>query len=159
MAAILHDVGKIGIPERILHKPAPLDPDEFEIMKEHSALGARILEPLRAIVGIQKIVRHHHERVDATGYPDRLHGEKIPLASRIIAIADAFDTMIGERTYKRTRTRVEAVEELQRFAGTQFDAKLVQAFVEALKKDLAGPEPSKYGTRVVAQDKRATASD
>jgi len=159
LAAILHDVGKIGIPERILHKPAPLDPDEFEIMKEHSALGARILEPLRAIAGIQKIVRHHHERVDGTGYPDGLQGEKIPLASRIIALADAFDTMIGERTYKRTRTRVEAVEELQRFAGTQFDAKLVQAFVEALRKGLAGAEPVKYGTRVAAPGERAPASD
>lgn len=158
LAAILHDVGKIGIPERILHKPAPLDPDEFEIIKEHSALGARILEPLRAIAGIQKIVRHHHECIDGSGYPDGLQGEKIPLASRIIAIADAFDTMITERTYRHTRTRVEAVEELQRFAGTQFDAKLVQAFVEALKKDLVAVEPLKYGTRVVEQGRRITPS-
>jgi len=158
LAAILHDVGKIGIPERILHKPASLDPDEFEIMKEHSALGARILEPLRAIAGIQKIVRHHHERIDGTGYPDGLQDEDIPLASRIIAIADAFDTMITERNYKRTRTQVEAVEELQRFAGTQFDAKLVQAFVEALKKDFLAVEQLRYGTRLGKQGSRLTPS-
>jgi diguanylate cyclase (GGDEF)-like protein/putative nucleotidyltransferase with HDIG domain len=144
LAAILHDVGKIGIPESILHKPAPLEPEEFEVMKEHAVLGARILEPLRTLPAIQAIVRHHHEWVDGKGYPEGLKGEEIPLASRIIAIADAFDTMVTERTYKRSRTRVDALEELQRCASTQFDGRLVQGFVEALSKDVTLGEPPKY---------------
>ncbi len=134
LAAVLHDVGKIGIPERILNKPAGLDPDEFEIMKEHAMLGAKILEPLQSIQNIQKIVRHHHERWDGAGYPDGLVGEDIPLASRLIAIADAFDTMTTERTYKRSRSRLEAVEELRRCAGTQFDPRLVEALAEAVPR-------------------------
>ena len=111
LAAVLHDVGKIGVPERLLNKPGPLDADEFEQMKQHSVLGAKILEPLRSIQNIQKIVRHHHERWDGSGYPDGLKGETIPLASRMIGIADAYDTMVTERTYKRSRTRQEAYEE------------------------------------------------
>ncbi|MBI4461675.1 MAG: diguanylate cyclase, partial [Acidobacteria bacterium] len=152
LAAILHDVGKIGVPERILHKPGPLEREEFDMMKEHAALGAKILEPLRTITNIQKIVRHHHERIDGTGYPDGLKGETIPLASRIVAIADAFDTMVSERTYKRARTQVEAIEELQRCAGTQFDSKLVKEFVTVVLKqmpvfDPAQLEPSAHEER------------
>ena len=132
LSAVLHDVGKIGIPERILNKPGPLDPQELEIMKEHAVLGAKILEPLRSLQNVQKNVRHHHERWDGKGYPDGLRGDKTPLAARLIAIADAYDTMITERTYKRSRSRVEALEELRRCAATQFDPKLVEAFVEAI---------------------------
>ncbi|MFQ5927747.1 MAG: diguanylate cyclase, partial [Terriglobia bacterium] len=151
LAAILHDVGKFGIPERVLHKPSPLDPDEFEIMKEHAVLGARILEPLRTIPAIQKIVRHHHEYFDGTGYPDGLKGERIPLASRIIAIADAFDTMVTERTYKRSRTREEAFAELQRGAGTQFDPKLVKGFIKALTKEMPLSARVNYERPAVAE--------
>ncbi len=139
-AALLHDVGKIGIPERILNKPGPLDTEEFEMMKEHSVLGAKILEPLRALKNIQKIVRHHHEYWDGSGYPDRLVGEAIPLVSRLIAIADAFDTMISERTYKRARTRLEGVDELRRCAGTQFDPELVEVFAEIIKAQVEARE-------------------
>jgi diguanylate cyclase (GGDEF)-like protein len=130
LAAILHDIGKIGIPERLLSKAGPLDPDEFETMKQHSGLGARILEPLRSMGSIQTVIRHHHERWDGAGYPDGLAGEEIPLASRLIAIADAYDTIVTERTYKPACSRQEAFEELRRCAGTQFDAKLVKAFLE-----------------------------
>jgi diguanylate cyclase (GGDEF)-like protein/putative nucleotidyltransferase with HDIG domain len=132
-AALLHDVGKIGIPERILNKPGGLDEDEFEVMKEHSVLGAKILEPLRSLKNIQKIVRHHHEQWDGSGYPDGLAGEAIPFVSRMIAIADAYDTMISERTYKQSRTRMQAVEELRRCAGSQFDPELVEVFAEVVK--------------------------
>jgi diguanylate cyclase (GGDEF)-like protein/putative nucleotidyltransferase with HDIG domain len=142
LAAILHDIGKIGIPERLLSKAAALDPDEFETMKQHSGLGARILEPLQCMESIQKIIRHHHERWDGSGYPDGLAGEKTPLASRLIAIADAYDTIVTERTYKRASSRQEAFEELRRCAGTQFDPDLVKAFLETAEAQAeAGQTP------------------
>ena len=137
LAAVLHDVGKIGIPERILNKPSALDPDEFEIMKEHAMLGAKILEPLRSIPRVQRIVRHHHERWDGGGYPDGLTGEEAPLGSRLIAIADAYDTMITERTYKTSLSCLEALEELERCAGAQFDPKLAKSFVGVVRKELS----------------------
>ncbi|MFQ5818150.1 MAG: diguanylate cyclase [Terriglobia bacterium] len=152
VAAILHDVGKIGIPEHILHKPAPLDPDEFERMKEHVVLGARLLEPLHTIPALQKMVRHQHEHFDGRGYPDGLTGEAIPLGSRIIALADAFDTLVSERTYKRAHTPAEAVAELHRGAGTQFDPKLVKAFVEALAKEPTPAKPVEYKKPRVEQE-------
>lgn len=140
LAAILHDVGKIGIPEKILHKAGRLERDEMEIMKKHAELGAKILQPLRSLVRIQEFVRHHHEYYDGTGYPDRLAGEKIPIAARIIAIADAYDTMTTERTYQKARTKAQAMEELRRFAGTQFDPNLVGVFEEALGREVSSPQ-------------------
>ncbi|MBI2956467.1 MAG: diguanylate cyclase [Acidobacteria bacterium] len=140
LAALLHDVGKIGVPERILNKPGLLDADEFTIMKEHPVLGAKILEPLRSLKRIQRIVRHHHEHWDGRGYPDGLVGEQTPLAARLIAIADAYDTMVSERTYKRALSRVEALEELRRCAGTQFDPELVETFIEAVGSEVAAED-------------------
>ncbi len=132
LSAILHDIGKLGVPERLLIKPGPLDPDEYETMKQHSVLGAKVLEPLRTLETIQKIIRHHHERWDGTGYPDGLKGDATPLAARLIAIADAYDTIITERTYKPARSRQEAFVELRRCAGTQFDPRLVEAFLDII---------------------------
>ena len=134
LGGILHDVGKVGIPESVLNKAGPLNAEEWETMKTHPILGARLLEPLRYIPGIQKIVRHHHEFFDGSGYPEKLSGEGIPLGARIVAIADAYDTITSERTYKRARSIEDAQAELQRCAGTQFDAKLVEVFVEALRR-------------------------
>jgi putative nucleotidyltransferase with HDIG domain len=142
LAAVLHDVGKLGVPERLLVKPGPLDPEEFETMKQHSTLGSKILEPLRTVQGVQKIIRHHHERWDGSGYPDGLVGDEAPLASRLIAIADAYDTMITERTYKHCRSHREAFEELRRCAGSQFDPKLVEVFLETVGVgEPAGEQP------------------
>jgi diguanylate cyclase (GGDEF)-like protein/putative nucleotidyltransferase with HDIG domain len=142
LAAVLHDIGKVGIPERLLVKPAPLDPAEFEAMKEHSALGEKLLEPLHCLQSIQKIIRHHHERWDGRGYPDGLAGKKIPLASRVIAIADAYDTIITARTYKQAASREEGFEELRRCAGTQFDSKLVKVFLESESRaEATGEQP------------------
>jgi len=131
LGGILHDIGKIGVPEAILNKPSFLTPEEFEVMKIHCSRGAEILEPLKvkAIEGIRGMVRHHHERVDGTGYPDRLTGDTIPLGARIIAVADCFDSMVSERSYKQGRSMEEAMEELHRCSGTQFDPKIVEAFV------------------------------
>jgi diguanylate cyclase (GGDEF)-like protein/putative nucleotidyltransferase with HDIG domain len=135
LGGILHDIGKIGVPESILNKPSRLTPEEYEVMKSHAPLGAKILEPLKmkAIGRIRGMVRHHHERFDGTGYPDQLRGEDIPLGARIITVADCFDTMVSERAYKPVRTLEEAIEELYRCRGTQFDPNVVEALVRSLE--------------------------
>jgi len=134
LAAILHDVGKVGIPETILNKSGPLNPDEWETMKTHVHFGAKILEPLRAAMRIRQIVRHHHEFFDGSGYPDGLSGSQIPLGARIISIADAYDTITSDRTYKKGRTAEEAFAELERCSGTQFEAELVKVFIKTLRR-------------------------
>jgi diguanylate cyclase (GGDEF)-like protein/putative nucleotidyltransferase with HDIG domain len=135
LGGILHDIGKIGVPESVLNKPSRLTAEENELMKTHTVLGEKILEPLkvRAIERIRGIVRNHHEMVDGTGYPDGLKGEHIPLGARIITVADCFDTMVSQRSYKPGRTVQEAVEELRRCCGTQFDPDIVEAFVRSLE--------------------------
>jgi diguanylate cyclase (GGDEF)-like protein/putative nucleotidyltransferase with HDIG domain len=134
LAALLHDIGKVGIPEIILNKSGPLDASEWETMKTHTDLGAKILEPLQAMNGIGKMVRHHHEFYDGTGYPDRLEGENIPHGARVIAIADAYDTITSERTYKKARTPEDAFAELERCAANQFDPAIVRVFVETMRR-------------------------
>jgi diguanylate cyclase (GGDEF)-like protein/putative nucleotidyltransferase with HDIG domain len=134
LAALLHDIGKVGIPETILNKSGPLDAAEWETMKTHTELGAKILEPLQTMDKIRLMVRHHHEFYDGTGYPDRLDGEKIPYGARLIAIADAYDTITSERTYKKARTSEDAFRELERCAANQFDPKLVALFIETMRR-------------------------
>jgi len=134
LAGLLHDIGKVGIPETILNKSGPLDADEWEMMKTHTELGAKILAPLEPMNRISDMVRHHHEFYDGTGYPDRLEGEKIPRGARMIAIADAYDTITSARAYKKARTTDDALTELERCAGTQFDPQIVRAFVEAMRR-------------------------
>jgi diguanylate cyclase (GGDEF)-like protein/putative nucleotidyltransferase with HDIG domain len=133
LGALLHDIGKVGIPEEILGKRGPLNPDEWEKMKEHVLYGDRMLEPLQTISRIRKMVCHHHEMFDGSGYPHGLVGEQIPIGSRIIAIADAYDTITSERIYKKARTPAAAFEELERCAGSQFDPELVRLFIEAVQ--------------------------
>ena len=133
LGALLHDIGKVGIPEEILGKRGPLNPDEWEKMKEHVLYGDRMLEPLQTITRIRKMVCHHHEMFDGSGYPQGLVGDQIPIGSRIIAIADAYDTITSERIYKKARTAAAAFEELERCAGSQFDPELVRVFIEAVQ--------------------------
>jgi diguanylate cyclase (GGDEF)-like protein/putative nucleotidyltransferase with HDIG domain len=134
VAGILHDIGKIGVPEIILNKPAHLTMEEFDLMKSHAVLGEKILEPLKvkAIERIRRMIRHHHEMFDGSGYPDHLKGEAIPLGARILTVADCFDTMVSQRAYKRGRTSEEAVAELRRCCGTQFDPVPVGALIRVL---------------------------
>jgi diguanylate cyclase (GGDEF)-like protein len=137
LAGLMHDMGKVGIPEVLLNKAGPLDADEWEVMKTHAQLGAKLLEPLsriEAAAAMQAAVRHHHEFYDGSGYPDGLAGETIPLGARIVTIADAYDTITSDRTYKKARSAEEAFAELERSAHTQFDPLLIQAFVETMRR-------------------------
>ncbi|MCM8749412.1 GAF domain-containing protein [Thermomicrobiaceae bacterium CFH 74404] len=133
LAGLLHDIGKIGVPDHILRKPGPLTPEEWERMKTHAALGADILASHPALQPIVPLVRHHHERWDGQGYPDGLHGPEIPLGAAIIGLADAFDTMTSDRPYRRAMPVAAAVEELSRCSGTQFHPDVVAAFQRLLE--------------------------
>jgi len=134
LGSMLHDVGKVGIVESILNKNGPLNPDEWEAMKRHVEYGAKLLEPLRGTESIREMVVHHHEFFDGSGYPEGLVGSQIPLGARIIAIADAYDTITSERTYKKARTPEEAFQELDRCGNAQFDPELVRAFISRLRE-------------------------
>jgi diguanylate cyclase (GGDEF)-like protein/PAS domain S-box-containing protein len=133
-AASLHDVGKVGIPDAILDKPAPLDDEEWSFMRTHTQIGERILSAAPALAQAAKIVRSTHERIDGSGYPDHLSGDEIPLASRVIAVCDAYDAMISNRPYRTAMSREGAISELRRNAGTQFDSRVVAAFVAVLEE-------------------------
>jgi HD-GYP domain-containing protein (c-di-GMP phosphodiesterase class II) len=127
--AALHDVGKIGVPSEVLQKPGPLDDDELAIMREHPVIGERILRVLPGLGNVARIVRHEHERWDGHGYPDGLAGEQIPLGSRIIIAADTYHAITSDRPYRTARSHGEAVEELSRCAGTQFDPDVTEALI------------------------------
>jgi HD-GYP domain-containing protein (c-di-GMP phosphodiesterase class II) len=131
---LLHDAGKIGVPEKILNKPAALSLKESIEVQKHSALSAEIINKINFLSDKSEIVRHHHERYDGDGYPDGLAGEAIPLASRIIAIADAYDAMITDRPFRPAKTPAEALEEIEALAGRQFDPALVKQFNTVLKR-------------------------
>jgi diguanylate cyclase (GGDEF)-like protein len=134
LGAVLHDVGKVGIPEQILNKNGPLNPEEWEIMKTHVTFGDKLLEPLLPLARIRQMVLHHHEFFDGSGYPGALAGQKIPVGARIITIADSYDTITSDRGYKKGRTAEEALSELERCANTQFDPELVAAFVRVMRQ-------------------------
>jgi diguanylate cyclase (GGDEF)-like protein/putative nucleotidyltransferase with HDIG domain len=133
LGGILHDVGKVGIMESILNKNGPLNPDEWEAMKRHVEYGAKLLEPLRGTERVREMVIHHHEFFDGTGYPEGLAGGQIPIGARIIAIADAYDTITSDRTYKKARSPEEAFLELDRCGHAQFDPELVRLFISRLR--------------------------
>jgi putative nucleotidyltransferase with HDIG domain len=127
--ALLHDIGKIGIPDEILRKAGELDGSEWRVMKRHPAYGARILAGIPYLSGAAEIVHHHHERFDGSGYPDGLAGEDIPLGARIFALADALDAMTSDRPYRRAMSLEDAITEIERCSGKQFDPAIVSAFL------------------------------
>jgi len=129
---VLHDLGKIAIPDAILLKPGPLTASEFSTMRQHSVEGERICLSLRSVSHYLPIIRHHHERVDGTGYPDHLAGTDIPIGARITAIADGWDAMVSDRPYRAGLDEDEALRRLRQGAGTQWDAGLVGTFVDLL---------------------------
>jgi diguanylate cyclase (GGDEF)-like protein len=131
-AAELHDVGKVAIPDDIIHNPGPLDEVEWEFMRRHTLIGERIVAAAPALQHVASLVRSSHERWDGDGYPDRLAGHDIPLGSRIVAVADAFDAMTAHRSYSTPRTTEAALAELRRCSGAQFDPMVVEAFIAVL---------------------------
>jgi HD-GYP domain-containing protein (c-di-GMP phosphodiesterase class II) len=135
-SSILHDSGKIGIPESILNKPWRLEDEEYQIVKNHPRKGHTILEPLEQLASSLPGMLHHHERYDGKGYPGGLKGKEIPLEARIIAVADTFDAMTSNRAYRPGKSPAEALEEMERVAGSQLDPELVEVFKEVFREDL-----------------------
>ena len=144
-AGLLHDIGKIGIPQQILCKPGKLTDEEYEIMKSHPEQGEKILMGIKKLSIISNWLKTHHERWDGNGYPLKLQGEEIPLTSRIIAIADTYDAMTSTRSYRKALDHEVAIEEIQKCAGSQFDPSLAKLFVSIEDKILqAKSDPEKF---------------
>lgn len=140
--ALLHDIGKIGVPDAVLFKPAALDADERRIIGTHPTVGARLLSGIASMEDVVPCVLHHHEKLDGTGYPDHLCGDEIPFGARVVAVADTFDAMTTDRPYRRALSSETAVRELVRVAGTQLDERLVIAFSELVMRGEIVPPPS-----------------
>jgi putative nucleotidyltransferase with HDIG domain len=131
-AALLHDVGKIAVPSEILNKPGPLTASEFEVIKEHTLVGSRMLERIPELEPVLPLIRSAHERWDGDGYPDGLVGAAIPLGARVICICDAFHAMVSDRPYRAALADSVAIDELRRCAGSQFDPEIVEALIAEL---------------------------
>jgi putative nucleotidyltransferase with HDIG domain len=138
IAGFLHDIGKIGVKESVLNKPGELDAMEWESVKEHPVLAARILDPIDELRDVIEMVKHHHERFDGGGYPDGLAGSDIPLGARILSVADAYDALTSKRPYREPMTPEQAIQIFKDGAGTQFDPVIVEAFLSATDKRESG---------------------
>jgi HD-GYP domain-containing protein (c-di-GMP phosphodiesterase class II) len=130
LLGVLHDIGKIGVPDSILNKPGKLDEDEWVVMKRHSEIGSRITQSVPEFDRISDYILSHHERWDGKGYPRGLKGEEIPIQSRILSIVDAYDAMTSERPYHSPMTHEDALQELIKNAGKQFDPELIQLVIK-----------------------------
>jgi response regulator RpfG family c-di-GMP phosphodiesterase len=171
LAGVLHDIGKIGVPESILWKPAKLTPEEHKIMSEHPVKSAQIIGELSGLVRAREFVLHHHEFLDGSGYPDGLKGDEIPLGARIILVADAYDAMTTDRPYRKAIGHHKAIAELREKSGTQFDPKMVNALISVIGEDgqllvngevpesflglsIPSINPSQTGTQYLAEAER-----
>jgi HD-GYP domain-containing protein (c-di-GMP phosphodiesterase class II) len=137
VAALLHDIGKVGVPDSILRKPGKLDPEEYALMKKHSEYGWAVLRMLPGFKRAALDILHHHESVDGRGYPAGLKGQEIPIVSRIVCVIDAFDAMVSSRPYRQGLPYEEAVRRLKEASGTQFDSAVVQCFLSFAQAEMA----------------------
>jgi len=149
LAGLVHDIGKIGIPKTCLQKPGKLTETEMSVVRKHPVLSYEIVAAVPGLRSIASIVLHHHERVDGNGYPHGLAGEKIPLGSRILCVADSFDAMVTDRSYRPAMSVDDALAELERCAGTQFDPAVVQAFTAYVLRE--GLQPPRRGLDAPAE--------
>lgn len=138
LAAILHDIGKIGMPDNILKKSSSLLDMEYTMAKEHPIIGSRIVGKIDELKEVAAIIRHHHERFDGSGYPDGLRGDVIPYFSRILALVDAFESIISDRVYSKSQSTEIALSEINKYAGSQFDPDLITVFLEVVRRN---PDP------------------
>jgi putative nucleotidyltransferase with HDIG domain len=132
LGGLVHDIGKVALPEGLLLKRGPLDPGEWSLMRAHSEVGEQMAREACVLEAVAEIVRHHHERFDGTGYPDGLAGTAIPVEARIVAACDAYSAMTTERPYQRARSQDDAIEELRRSAGSHLDPAVVEALIAEL---------------------------
>ena len=144
--ALLHDIGKIGITDEILNKKEPLSSEDWDMIKSHPKLGAAIAGHSSQLAPCVKGILHHHEKYGGDGYPDGLKGEKIPLESRILTIADSFATMTSARVYSKSLSFEAAMQEIINGSGTQFDPRLVDVFLRVIHKPVSVPEETKTGS-------------
>jgi len=136
MGALLHDIGKIGVPDGVLNKPGRLTPEEFELVKRHPEYGWTVIRKLPGFEKTSLYVLHHHENVDGTGYPAQLKGSEIPVGSRIVSVIDAFDAMVSSRPYRKGLPLEECIRRLHESSGTQFDATVVKSFVRIAASEM-----------------------
>jgi putative two-component system response regulator len=159
LAAQLHDIGKVGLAEGILNKPAKLSITEFDLVKEHPAIGERILRPIIRNRVVLSAIRSHHERFDGSGYPDNLMGEQIPFLARMISVADSYDALTSSRAYRGAMSCEEALGILHEGMGTQFDPHLIPPFIRMIRERKARQKPSLAVSRPLKCRERETASD
>ena len=133
-AALLHDIGKLGIPDRLLHKPGPLTPDEYDQVKQHAIIGSDILSAMAFPGPLALIVRHHHENWDGTGYPDGLRGKAIPIGARVLAIVDCYDALTSDRPYRRAMSHDHAIAMIVERRGTMYEPAVAAAFLRTIEK-------------------------
>jgi HD-GYP domain-containing protein (c-di-GMP phosphodiesterase class II) len=142
-AALLHDLGKIGIPDAVLFKPGKLDAHEREVIERHPVIGGELLGGVSTMEDIAPCVLHHHERIDGRGYPGKLGGSEIPIGARLIAVADTFDAMTTDRPYRRALSSATALNEMRRVSGTQLETEFVEAFARLVDRgDIVPPKPA-----------------
>jgi HD-GYP domain-containing protein (c-di-GMP phosphodiesterase class II) len=151
-AALLHDVGNVGVSDGVLNKPGPLLDAERDLIRAHTQIGHDLVREVPILEAVAGIVRHHHERYDGTGYPDGLEGESIPIAARIVAVVDAFGAMLALRSYRPAVTRERACEQIREGAGTQFDPRVVEAFLTVIEEGLAAKSLERSGVALPGLD-------
>ena len=150
VAALLHDIGKLGIPDRVLHKPGPLKQDEYDLVKQHVIIGADILSAVAFPGPLALLVRHHHENWDGTGYPDRLRGADIPTGARILAIVDCYDALTSDRPYRRALSHGAAVAMIHERRGTMYDPEMTDAFLRIVQRLRLAPREQAERRRALA---------